>query len=241
MLSPPNVDLLPGIELVIVDIDNTLAIPKTSEFYRFYGDAVNRAVSSYLGISPVEGIKVADYYREYFGGGEMALFSGTIYKFFPQYGKHRPDLTLLYDELCTINPVDQFLEDKRVPFLLRLLHNQGTKIAAITDCPEYLSGRVLAEVGVDPNKDFDLYLSYTKERGPLKILQGRAVFSGVVEHFRVPAKRTLSIGDTYKYDIQPAQQLGMKTCLISAQIKKDYFDLQAKTFLHVFEVFRNSL
>lgn len=68
-------DCLPGIDVVIFDIDNTLAIPKNPAFYRQYGDAVNNAVAKYLNIPLERARNIADFYRQEFGGGEQTLSS----------------------------------------------------------------------------------------------------------------------------------------------------------------------
>lgn len=235
-------DMVPGIDLVIVDIDNTLVKPKDHDFYRQYGNAVNTAVSSYLGISIEEGTRVADFYRQNFGGGEMALFSGNISRFFPEYGEHEPNIELLYDTICSIDPSNQFQDDGISANLINLLRSQGKRVVAITDSPEELSRKILAYAGIKPDDDFDLYLPYTRERGPLKILQRETVFRAVADYFEIAPDRILSIGDTYKSDIEPAEKLGMRTCLVSLEeSENDYVGLKAKKFDDVFELYRRSV
>ena len=234
-------DMLPGINLVILDIDNTLVKPIRPDFYRKYSEAVNAATADYLGVSLEEGTRVADFYRQNFGGGEMALFSGTIGQFFPEYGEKQPDFELLYDAMCSIDPAGQFKADGISAALIRLLRTQGKKVVAITDSPKDLSRRILKCAGIDPDQDFDLYLAYTKEEGPPKILQKEKIFAQIANSFKIPPDRTLSVGDNYKSDIQPAEQLGMKTCLVSPQLRGDYSGLQARSFDTVFETYRNSL
>lgn len=233
-------DMLPGIDLVILDIDNTLVRPKDPNFYRKYSEAVNIAVSQYLSVSLEEGTRVADFYRENFSGGEVALFSGTVGQHFPQYGERKPNIGLLYDAMCSIDPSGQFMREEMTLAFIRLLRYQGKKIVALTDSPEDLSRRVLSEVGIDPDHDFDLYLSYTKASGPLKILQRDRIFSDIAERFGVQPERTLSIGDNYKLDVQPAEKLGIRTCLVSRQAKQEYRGLQAKSFQEVFKIYREA-
>lgn len=234
-------DMLPEIDLVILDIDNTLVKPRDPSFYRKYNEAVNTTVSAYLDVSLDEGTRVADFYRQNFGGGEMALFSGTISQFFPEYEELPPNLELLYDTMCSIDPIGQFKNDGITTALIRLLRSQGKIVVGLTDSPEGLSRKVLSEVGIDPDADFDLYLPYTREKGPNKILLRERIFENIAKYFKVSSERVLSVGDTYKSDIQPAQQLGMQVCLVSPQTRQDYFGLQAKNFDTVFETYRNSL
>lgn len=234
-------DMLPGIDLVILDIDNTIVKPRDPNFYKQYSDAVNVAVSQYLNVSLEKGTRVADFYRQNLGGGEVALFSGTIDKFFPEYGEHKPNLELLYDAMCFINPVNEFINDGVITALIRLLRSQGKKVVALTDSPEDLSRRVLAEVGINPDCDFDLYLAYTREHGPHKILNKEQIFQKIADQFQTPSDRVLCVGDSYHSDIEPPLQLGMKACLISAQEKKDRTCLQARNINTVFETYRRSL
>lgn len=233
-------DMLPGIDLVILDIDNTLVRPKDPSFYRKYSEAVNIAVSQYLDVSLEEGTRVADFYRENFSGGEVALFSGTVGQYFPQYGERKPNIELLYGAMCSIDPSGQFMREEMIIVLIRLLRYQGKKIVALTDSPEDLSRRVLSEAGIDPDHDFDLYLPYIKASGPLKILQGERIFLDIAERFGAQPERTLSVGDNYKLDLQPAEKLGMKTCLVSEQTKQEYSGLQVKSFQEVFKNYRKA-
>lgn len=219
-----------------MDVDNTIGRPNDPDFYLKYGQAVNRAVSALLGIPLQDAIQVADYYRSNFGGGETALFSGTIGKFFPEYGEIPPDFGLLYDEICKIDESGQFNYDGVAPALLRSLRLNRKKIAVITDSPEDLSRRILADMGIDPDQDFDLYLPYKREVGPLKILLREQIFSKVAMFFNIPPERSLSVGDSYSLDIQPAEQLGMKVCLVSFQKKEGYTGLQVETFPQMFKV-----
>lgn len=234
-------DVLPGIDLVILDIDNTLVRPRDPSFYRKYNEAVNMTVSDYLSVPLEEGTRVADFYRQNFGGGEMALFSGTISQFFPEYNELPPNLELLYDTMCSIDPSGQFESDGIAVAMIRLLRSQGKKVVALTDSPEGLSRRILSDSGINPDEDFDMYLPYTKEQGPLKILQKEQVFLEVANRFGIPPDRVLSIGDSYRSDIQLAEKLGMKTCLISEQQKVDYTGLQARDFQQVFKKYRDVL
>jgi len=234
-------DMLPGVDLVILDVDNTLVRPKDHGFYRKYGDAVNLATSNYLDVPTEEGVRVANFYRQNFGGGEMALFSGTIGQYFPEYGNPQPNLELLYDAMCSINPDGQFENDELTAVLIRLLRLQGKRIVAITDSPEGLSRKILDDAGINPDEDFDLYLPYTKGQGPLKILRRGQIFSQVANHFGISPERTLSVGDSFNFDIQPAEQLGMRTCLVSPHENGDYAGLRTISFDTVFETYRSSL
>lgn len=233
--------MLPGIKLVIFDVDNTLVHPKNPDFYQQYSQAVNRAVVAYLGVSLEKATEVADFYRQHYGGGERALFSGTIEEYFPEFGNKKPNFNLLYDEMCLIDPTGQFEPDSKVVNLVRMLRRQGKKVVALTDSPEELSRQVLTQSAFNPDTDFDLYLPYTKEKGPYKILQGKEIFSRIGRYFGIYPDKILVIGDSFESDIKPAQEVGMKTCLVSQKPINTYSGLQARSIYQAFSLYRDSL
>lgn len=194
------------VDVVIFDIDNTLVKPHNPDFYRQYSEAVNRAAQVYLGVSQERAIEIANFYRDHYGGGE---------KVFLGLGDKGPDFSILYDEMCRIDPSGQFYSHQEIHDLIQKLRKEGKKIVALTDSPENLSRRILAEAGFDPDNDFDLYLPFRREYGPPKLVEGDKVFTRIASHFQVEPGRVLSIGDGYNSDIAPAQALGMKTCLVS--------------------------
>lgn len=234
-------DMLPNIDVVVLDIDNTLALPKDPSFYTQYAEAVDVAVSRYLGISPEAAKHVANFYRQHYGGGEQALFSGTIGSYFPEYGSPEPDYKLLYEAMTTIDPENHFVDSALTVGLVKLLRQKGKKIVGLTDAPEELSRQVLSECGLDPDVDFDLYISYQSESGPPKMVQGEAIFRDIAERFEVEPSRVLSVGDNLETDIVPAQKAGLKTCLISESDVQDYQELQATNFADVFRTYRRSI
>ena len=174
-----------------------------------------------------------------FTGGTS--FSGTVGRFFPRYGEHKPNFKLLYDRMCEIDITGQFGDDGTTLKLVALVRSQGKKVVAITDSPENLSRRILADIGIDPDCDFDLYLPYTIDRGPLKILEAGRIFEKVASCFEMSLTRTISIGNSYRSDIKPARRLGMKTCLVSFETRDGDVGLQVKSFGEVFLAYRNSL
>lgn len=222
------------VDVIVFDIDNTLIRPRDPSFYRQYTKAVNRAVSKRLDVSLEEGKRIADYYRQHFGGGERALFADNLHEHFPEHGILEPDYILLYDEMCEIDPTGQFDRHGEVLEHIKTLREQGKKVVAFTDSPLDLSRRVLFEAGIDPEKNFDLYIAYEKEKGPHKIIRSQEALSEIAEYFGVPPQRVLSIGDNYTSDIMPAERLGMRTCLISEKEREGYIGYRASTLQDVF-------
>lgn len=234
-------DPAPGIDAVIFDVDNTLAIPKDPQFYKKYGLAVENAIAKHLEIDLDRAEQIAQFYRNTYGGGEHALFSSTIQAHFPEFSMRSPNFDLLYDEMSQIDPSAEFEQDRALRRLLRVLRHRGKIVVALTDSPEDLSRRILSAVGLEPEKDFDLYLPYTRENGPLKIVGGLNTFRGIADSIGVPPARILSIGDSFEKDIKPAVELGMSTCLISPQVVENYKGVQASNVFKAFEEYRRSL
>jgi len=234
-------DMLPNIDVVVLDIDNTLIRPKNQDFYEQYSEAVNLAIANYLGVNLEEATKVADFFRENFGGGEQALFSGAVGDYFPQYGNPSPDFELLYDAMSQIKIDGQFGDDGLSAKLVKLLRAKGKKVVAMTDSPESLSRQTLKACGFDPDSDFDLYVPYTKESGPPKIVQADEAFKSIADYFEVDPNRVLSVGDSLTRDIVPAERSGMKTCLVSQYDVPGYEGLQVTNLADTFRTYRRSL
>ncbi len=230
-------DSLPGIDLVIFDIDNTLVYPDNPHFYQNYSDAVERAIAKYLDIPHESALKVANFYREHYGGGEFAL-AGMIGEHFPQFGERVPNFSILYEEMCKIDPTSRFARNEKIIQLLKLLHLQNKKIVGLTDSPEELSVRILKQVGIDPQKDFDAYIAYRKEIGPPKMIQNGKIFKEIAVNFGISPERIISIGDSIK-DVTPSERIGMKTCLISQDEKTGYTGLRAHSLFEVFQAYRD--
>ena len=215
-------EILPGIQAVIFDIDDTLVKAKNPEFYRQYGPAINTAIAEYLQVDYETGKMIADFFREKFGGGEQALFSGKLAEFFPQFTLTTPEFTSIYNVMCRLNPKGYFAPNEDVNRLIQRIKQQGIATAAVTSTAEGLSRRILEECDIDPDKDFDIYQAYTPQNGPPKMVLGKELFSQIATNLDVPLNAVLSIGDSYQYDIFPAASLGMKTCLIGNTVPEGY-------------------
>ena len=229
-----RIELL-GLKLLILDVDDTLVRPCKPGFYEQYSTAVNKAVAVFLKTDLETGTKIANYYRKHFGGGEQALFSGTIGSYFPEYSIRAPDFKTLYDMIVKIDPQGFFEPHEETIELINKIRKQEIFVAAVTSTPELLSRKILAECGFNPEKDFDLYKAYTSELGPPKMTQKSNIFVDIAKYFQVSPQEAFSIGDSYRYDIQPAQEIGMKTCLIGIQRPSKYDGLFAQNILEVFK------
>jgi len=142
-----------------------------------------------LGVDYSTGKGIADFFRSHYGGGEKALFSGKLHEHFPQYGVYEPNFSILYDEMCQLDPAGYFAPDEEVLDTLSAIRRQGVRAAAITSTPEGLSRQILALAGIDPDIQFDLYYPYTAYAGPPKMVRGEAIFADVAAYFGTdPAK-----------------------------------------------------
>ncbi|MCL4353262.1 HAD family hydrolase, partial [Patescibacteria group bacterium] len=207
-------DLGKDVDLVILDIDDTLVTSNDPTFYKQYSYAVDRATARYLGVSNERGKEIADFYRKQFGDGALAILSGTIPRYFPEFSRTDIDVSVIYDEMNTINPTGKIESSVEAIELIQRIRDQGKRLVAVTDSPEELSRKILVEAGIDPDTIFDEYIPFRRKVGPLKMLQGGKIFSDVAEFYRISPSRILSVGDRPSKDLLPAQRLGMKTCSV---------------------------
>lgn len=208
-----------GIELLILDIDDTLALPQSEHLgalRRLQQQALERALGAETGLNPAEARAVADLYRREHGGGEFAFLDPLVHERLP-VGTRRagaPALlraARLWDELAAIEPAPFFIRAPDTVDHLTALRSH-VRIAAITDSPEPLSRRILSAIGLNPDTDFDLYLPWQRDdAGPPKRTRGSAPFAEIAARLGIPHDRILAIGDTPRFDLDPAARIGMKT------------------------------
>lgn len=207
-------ELLPGIKLLITDIDDTIVVPKDPNFFRQYSRAVESAIARFLCCNQYRAIEIANYYRKHFKGAQYALFHGSIAQHFPEFGERKPNFDLIYDEICKIDPVGCFVENRKNIELLARLKAQGVIVVGLTSSPYDLSRRILTSSGIDPDIYFEELIAYTRDLGPPKMVLKEKVFEMLLEKYGVKASEALSIGDNYGYEIAIPLQMGMKVALI---------------------------
>lgn len=231
-------NLLEGIEAVIFDIDDTLISPKSMEFYKFFSDAVNRAIAKRYSVSYDRAKEIADYFRAHprYGGGEHALFA-VIGEHFPEFVGLNPNFDILYEEMSAIDPKGFYEDHADVVQKLLSLRKKGIKIIGFTDAPEGLSRKLLKEAGLDPELVFDMYIAGSREEGPHKLLRGEQKYAEIANSLGIPPERILAIGDSLAKDIEPPKKLGMKTCYIGGK-EVGYTGEKATTVIEVFERMR---
>ncbi len=231
--------LLDGIDAVIFDVDDTLINPKSGEFYKRFSDAVDRAVAIHYGVSIDRAKEIADYFRAHphYGGGEHALF-GDIREHFPELAGFDPGFIALYDEMSAVDPSGAYDSHQHIVDKIRLLQERGIKVVALTDAPEALSRKLLAEAGIDPDDVFDMYIGGSRELGPHKLLRKEQKFIEIAQALGTPYDRILVVGDSFVKDIAPGLHLGMKGCYIGKKEITDYTGEKASTIDEVFERMR---
>lgn len=221
--------------LIIFDVDNTLVTPSRGDFYGQYKVAVNHAVAKYLEIDIAEATKIAEYYREHFGGGEQVLFLENVHEHFPKFNRKPKDYTILYEFLSEINPEGFFEPNNHILNFVKNLRKDKKIIVAVTDSPDTVSQKILELSDFEIQTDFDRYIAYTKKNGPPKHIKKQKVFEDILKCYNLLPNEALSIGDSYKYDILPAQEVGIKTVLLSQKKYDNYAGLQFVNLLEVID------
>jgi len=214
-LSPENKSALSRVKAVIFDVDHTLAFAKDVSFFAQFGEMVEKAVRDYFDITPEQTGKVIQFYRDQYGGGEQALFMGNIHLHFPELGLKEPNWEILYDLLVQINPEGAFEQQEQLQKLIARLRSLRIKVVALTSSPDQLSKKILKESGYDPEKDFDLFIAYTRLGGPPKKLKHLKIFNQVAEDLNTNPDEIIAIGDSLSQDVMPAIELGMMGCLLT--------------------------
>ncbi|MEP7167527.1 MAG: HAD family hydrolase [Candidatus Woesebacteria bacterium] len=202
------------IRLIIIDVDQTLAIPKDEMFYVSFSLAVDRATARYFGVTKVEGEHLANEYRSLYGNGESVFFIGPTKVHRSSYGIKEKKPSILYEEMCAINPTGCFHRRKKVRQLIQSLRSNGVIVVALTDAPEKLSHKILKEIGMQVN-DFDAYIAFEKDGIAPKYQRDGAVFNYIAHRFHIPNANVICIGDSSEADVLPALKMGMQGCIIS--------------------------
>lgn len=99
--------------------------------------------------------------------------------------------------------------------------NKKYKMILLTNGKSYEQREKLAKLGLE--NLFELYIS-----GETHISKPKAeAFINVLEKENIVASETMMIGDSLYYDINPANKLGMKTCLVE---RKWHFDDELQNY-----------
>lgn len=226
--------LLRGIQLVIFDVDHTLAIPRDNSFFDQYSKLIPQAVASLLAINPERAVEITNFFRTKYGGGEQVLFSGKLAQHYPEFEIITPDYATLHDHFLTANPEGNFDANPAIVELVSAVRKNGIKAAALTSSPSAISRKILSLTGFNVDEHFDHFQGYERDSGPPKKILRERAFLNIAEKFNLAPEEVLSIGDSYKDDIFPALSAGMSTCLITTNPPKEYEGIYAPSVIDAF-------
>lgn len=194
--TKPKEQLIPVPELIIFDMDGTLIL--NPDFYRLiYSGRLNEVIEQERG---QYGLDVLSYYRKNFEGrGEYALFALRIP--FKKWADK-----LIAAPLDLISPQ---------PEVVQKIRSLNTRKVVFTGSPTALAIRMFSRFGFDPSYDFDQIFGWKEpETFPLKWACSPFVFDSIARQFTCSPIQTMSVGDTWESDLEPAQRIGMKTVQI---------------------------
>jgi FMN phosphatase YigB (HAD superfamily) len=219
---------LSNIKLVIADVDCTLALPFDKSFYATHQEKLLDSIQKVYGVDREKAKEVRQFYKDNFNRGEYAVFWGDASTYFPELPDRKPDFKTNYDDLCTISPVGHFPVRPEFVKAVRNIRDKNIKVVLLSNSTDVLVDKMLTLVGFDVKNDFDGAVAFTAQTGPIKMLDAKAAFKKVAAQFNTPYDQILSIGDTYGFDIKPAMELGMKTCMVENEPPAEYKGLKAK-------------
>jgi FMN phosphatase YigB (HAD superfamily) len=212
------------IDLVVLDIDNTIAFPNSSGLGAQLRDGVHKALAKELSLSIEDAQRVADHYRLTKGGGEFAFLDPRIgFKLIElsarghlPIGQTRPRMQALWEEFAGIDSSPFFAP---LPDLREHVQEwrRTAKVVAVTDSVRPMALKTLGVLGIDPERDFDHFRAWERDDlGPPKRIEPGSAFSRILEQQGIQARRAVSIGDSPDFDILPAMAVGMKVVHVGA-------------------------
>ena len=222
------------IKAIIFDIDNTLAFPTDPDFYLDIGEFVQNLTLKILGTDLNTFNLLRDYYVEveksyvekmYFNINEFKKVANML-----NIPLDNLEVSLYFKAFNEIKnftnmkiPDGVFISKSNVKDLFADIRSYNIKIVALSNCPEILSRRVLSEIDINPDLDFDLYHPwYDLYLYPPKICHPKATFNKIINTLGLEPASVISVGDSLHMDILPARELGVKT----AHIDTNFVDLQ---------------
>jgi len=184
-------------ELMIFDMDGTLII-NPSFYIKTYSGTLEQTILEERGQIGLDVLKYCREERE--GKGELALEMLDI-----PFSK--------WAERLNLAPIDNIAPN---PELVAKLRAIPSKKVLFTGSPKILAYRLLAQVGFDPEKDFELIIGWEEpEISPRKWECSSMIFREICDRMGIIPQNTWSIGDNWESDLDPAQKIGAKTFQIN--------------------------
>ncbi|WP_327110649.1 HAD family hydrolase [Nocardia sp. NBC_01730] len=210
----PSHIVVSGIQLAILDVDDTLAHP-TASFERYYQTLYQTELARRLHCS-LEG---TERLASYVGGRTEDLFEADDLR--EIVGNVLPDLPFpddvvtplgraaLYDVFATMDPARYYRPDAELVARLTAWRTRGIKLVVVTNTVRYNSEITLRKIGFDPGRDFDGYYPWERHHRVLpKIADPHGLYREILHEFGVAPGHAISIGDGVN-DVLPALDLGM--------------------------------
>lgn len=223
-------------KLIVFDVDCTLTTPLSKSFYGLHSQQLIESVKTVHNVGHDKAAEIIDFYKQNFVRGEYAIFNGDAHTHFPELAEKAPDYQVHYNNLSVLEPYGLFPLRQDFVDAVRNVRAQGVKTVALSNSPDILVYKQLQMTGFDVTKDFDAVYSYLPDTGAPKMIDAKAAFSRVAKEFGLKPKEILSIGDTYGFDIKPAQELGMKTCMVENTPPREYKGRSAKSVLEALKL-----
>lgn len=208
-----------GINLAVLDVDNTLARPQEAYEYR-HEKLYSRLLSRQLDCSVREVELIASRYEPkgaihaYMDPALPQVISEVIPGFKFADGLTFPlPLQPLYECFRRVKPEQYHRAAPHLVDHVRRWRGRGIRIVVVTNSVRYNSLKVLRKIGFDPGKDFDDYHPWEPGQYPPKYADPRRLMEQLLAAHHVPPPRAVSIGD-HPIDVLPALDAGMHAVYI---------------------------
>lgn len=213
-----------NIDCVVIDLDNTLLIPKTTDYYTQYPKVVEDAIEDILHISHENSLKIANYYRDNYGSADFFFADSESENVLSQLlGDGHTKLVeginymSLYPYFSTMEIKTYFEHNDQYVNYIKNLRRRGKKVIAFTNSPASVSSIALKSLGLDLFDDFDYVLAWGHTLSyPAKSIDLGHSLDIIKNQFEIPEHKILCIGDSLRYDIIPELENGFKACLVGA-------------------------
>ena len=212
-------------DLLVIDVDLTIAIPTDISFYDQFRRCVDQVIALRFDLEMEQAAQVGQWFRDRCGGAEYALMADVQHLIglepMPWIDPARParpeqGFPQLFDAISAIDPAGFFAPQPAIVELLRSFRNKA-RLAILSDCPEVLSRKILGLTGFCPDRDFDLYRPWRRsDPRPPKMIAAEEIFGDICDSFQCPRSHAVSIGDTLRTDIIPARLAGLRAIQVGA-------------------------
>jgi len=189
------------IKAVIFDLDGTLY--KSESYVRQLIDGIRDTIAEILSISSQEAEKLVQELRLKFGSITLGLRSLGV------------ERSMFYDRLVRKLTPEKLIKPN--PSMLEMLlefKRMGLKIGCHTNASRRLAEKVFKALQID-SRIFDVLVT-CDDADPKPTPSG---YLKILEVLKLKPDEVVYVGDRWGVELEPAKRLGMKTVLISNQVK----------------------